>query len=84
VDGQKLLDYRGEEERYLKSLLTNVRQGLLRLKEDLLADEDRLIEFPRIWIVALSKADLFPDWHAHSFRDLVIGIENECGVQTAR
>ena len=27
VDGQKLLDYKGEEERYLKSLLTNFRQG---------------------------------------------------------
>ena len=72
VDGQKLLDYKGEEERYLKSLLTNVRQGLLRLKEDLLAGEDRLVEFPRIWIIALSKADLFPDWDVHSFRDLVI------------
>jgi hypothetical protein len=71
VDGQKLLDYKGEEERYLKSLMTNFRQGLLRLKEDLLADEDRLVEFPRIWIIALSKADLFPDWDIHSFRDLV-------------
>ena len=73
VDGQKLLDYRGEEERYLKSLLTNFRQGLLRLKEDLVADEGRLVEFPRIWIMALSKADLFPDWDINSFRDLVIG-----------
>ena len=36
VDGQKLLDNKGEEERYLKSLLTNFRQGLLRLKDDLL------------------------------------------------
>jgi hypothetical protein len=27
VDGQKLLDYHGEEERYLKSLMTNFRQG---------------------------------------------------------
>ena len=72
VDGQKLLDYKGEEERYLKSLLTNFRQGLLRLKEDLLAGEDRLVEFPRIWIIALSKADLFPDWDVYSFRDLVI------------
>jgi hypothetical protein len=72
VDGQKLLDYEGEEERYLKSLLTNFRQGVLRLKEDLLADEDRLVEFPRIWIMALSKADLFPDWDVYSFRDLVI------------
>jgi hypothetical protein len=73
VDGQKLLDYQGEEERYLKSLLTNFRQGLLRLKDDLLADEERLVEFPRIWILALSKADLFPDWDIYSFRDLVIG-----------
>jgi hypothetical protein len=72
VDGQRLLDYRGEEERYLKSLLTNFRQGLLQLKEDLLAGEGRLDEFPRIWIIALSKADLFPDWDVHSFRDLVI------------
>lgn len=46
VDGQKLLDHEGEEERYLKLLLTNFRQGLLRLKDDLLADEDRLVEFP--------------------------------------
>ena len=72
VDGQKLLDYKGEEERYLMSLFTNFRQGLLRLREDLLAGEDRLDEFPRIWIIALSKADLFPDWDVHSFRDLVI------------
>jgi double-GTPase-like protein len=72
VDGQKLLDYKGEEERYLKSLLTNFSQGLLRLKEDLLASEDRLVEFPRIWIIALSKADLFPDWDVYSFKDLVI------------
>lgn len=72
VDGQKLLDYEGEEERYLKSLLTNFRQGILRLKEDLLAGEHRLVEFPRIWIMALSKADLFPDWDVYSFRDLLI------------
>ena len=72
VDGQKLLDYKDEEERYLKSLLTNFRQGLLRLKEDLLADQDRLVEFPRIWILALSKADLFPEWDIHTFRDLMI------------
>lgn len=72
VDGQKLLDHRGEEERYLKSMLTNIRQGLLRLKDDLLADGGPLNEFPRIWILALSKADLFPDWDVYSFRDLVI------------
>ena len=72
VDGQKLLDYEGEEERYLKSLLTNFRQGLLQLKDDLLAGDGRLDEFPRIWIIALSKADLFPEGDVGSFRDLVI------------
>ena len=72
VDGQRLLDHAGEEERYLKSLFTNVRQGLLRLKDDLLDGGQPLVEFPRIWILALSKADLFPDWDAYTFRDLVV------------
>jgi hypothetical protein len=72
VDGQKLLDHSGEEERYLKALLGNFRQNLLRLKDDLLAEGGPLIEFPRIWLLALSKADLFPDWDVSTFRDLVI------------
>ena len=72
VDGQKLLDYAGEEERYLKSLLGNFRQNLLRLKDDLLTENGPLVEFPRIWILALSKADLLPDSDVSTFRDLVI------------
>ncbi|GGB18801.1 ATP-binding protein [Flexivirga endophytica] len=72
VDGQKLLDNSGEEERYLKSLIGNFRQSLLRLKDDLLAEEGRIVEFPRIWVLALSKADLLPDWDINTFRDLVI------------
>ncbi|MGE9808075.1 TRAFAC clade GTPase domain-containing protein [Janibacter sp. G1551] len=72
VDGQKLLDNRGEEERYLKSLLGNFRQNLVRLKDDLLGDDGPLTEFPRIWILSLSKADLFPDWDVNTFRELVI------------
>ncbi|MEH6380608.1 MAG: ATP/GTP-binding protein [Dietzia cercidiphylli] len=72
VDGQKLLDYQGEEERYLKSLLGNFRQNVLRIKDDLLAENGPLVEFPRIWILALSKSDLFPDWGVDTFRDLVI------------
>ena len=77
VDGQKLLDYAGEEERYLKLLMTNFRQGLLRLKDDLLDNGQPLVEFPRIWILALSKADLLPDWNAYTFRDLLIDRANE-------
>lgn len=71
VDGQKLLDHKGEEERYLSALFTNFRQGLLRLGGDLQDGDQRLVEFPRIWVVALSKADLFPDWDVHTFRDLL-------------
>lgn len=72
VDGQKLLDYQGEEERYLKSLLATFRQGILLLQDDLLEGQNRLVEFPRIWILALSKADLLPEWDVNSFRDLLI------------
>jgi len=73
VDGQKLLDNAGQEDRYLKSLLGNVRNGLLSLKDDLLEDGKPLVRFPRIWVVALSKADLLPEVDVFKFRDLVIG-----------
>jgi hypothetical protein len=73
VDGQRLTDNAGEEERYLKSLLGSFRTGLVRLKDELL-DEGRPLErFPRIWILALSKADLLPDLDVFGFRDLIIG-----------
>ncbi|PFG34545.1 TRAFAC clade GTPase domain-containing protein [Sanguibacter antarcticus] len=72
VDGQKLLDSAGEEEKYLKSLLWGVRDGLLRLKDDLLHEGEPLAKFPRIWIIALSKADLHPDLDVHGFQDLVV------------
>ena len=72
VDGQRLLDNAGEEERYLKSLLSNFRNGLLSLKDDLLDDGQPLVEFPRIWVLALSKADLVPDLDVFAFRDLLV------------
>jgi hypothetical protein len=72
VDSQRLLDNAGEEERYLKSLLGSFRTGLLRLKDQLLED-GKLVRFPRIWIIALSKADLLPELDVFGFRDLVIG-----------
>ncbi|GAA1915463.1 hypothetical protein [Nocardioides marmoribigeumensis] len=72
VDGQKLLDNVGEEERYLKSLLGNFRNSLIRLKDDLLVDGEPLAVFPRIWVVALSKSDLLPDLDVHAFKELVI------------
>jgi hypothetical protein len=72
VDGQKLLDYAGEEEKYLKSLLWGIRGGLEKLKDDILTDGEPLTEFPRIWILALSKADLHPGLSAKEFQDLII------------
>lgn len=72
VDAQKLLDYRGEEERYLKSLFGGFRQTMLRLKDDPLMRDGRLSEFPRIWMLALSKADLLPDWDVDKFRETLI------------
>ena len=72
VDGQKLVDHAGEEEKYLKSLFWGLRDGILRLEDDLLDDGEPLAEFPRIWIIALSKADLHPDLDVHGFHDLVI------------
>lgn len=72
VDGQRLLDNAGEEERYLQSLLANFRNGLLSLKDELLEDGKPLVEFPRIWIMALSKSDLLPDLDVFNFRDLLI------------
>lgn len=73
VDGQKLIDHAGQEELYLKSLFHNYKMGLLNLKEEILEDGKKLTEFPRVWVLALSKADLLPDVDVIAFRDLVIG-----------
>ena len=72
VDSQRLIDHAGHEEKYLKSLLTNFRNGLLALQNDILENSEPLVEFPRIWMFALSKSDLLPDWDVHMFKDLLI------------
>lgn len=71
VDGQKLLDYAGEEEKYLKSMLWGLRGGLEKLKDDILTDGKPLAQFPRIWVIALSKADLHPELDVRGFHDLM-------------
>lgn len=73
VDGQLLAENAGEEERYLKALLTDFHTGLYALRDDVLEDGRRLARFPRIWTLALSKADLLPDLDVEEFRELVIG-----------
>ncbi|MBF4550910.1 ATP/GTP-binding protein [Pseudoclavibacter sp. VKM Ac-2888] len=72
VDGQLLLENGGSEELYLKSLLTNIRSELLRLKPELLKDGKPLTQFPRIWVLALSKSDLLPGMDAHRFKALLV------------
>lgn len=72
VDGQKLIEYAGEEERYLKSLFWGIREGIDNLKDRILTDGMPLARFPRIWIVALSKADLHPNLDVLQFQDLII------------
>jgi hypothetical protein len=70
VDGQKLLDNKDQEEKYLRSLLWGLSDGLERLNIEILTD-GKLRQFPRIWIIALAKADLHPDLGAREFCDLV-------------
>jgi hypothetical protein len=67
-----LLDNAGEEERYLKLLITNFSNGLLLVKNDLLIGGKPLVRFPRIWILALSKADLLPNLDVATFKELLI------------
>ncbi|MHA7143839.1 TRAFAC clade GTPase domain-containing protein [Arthrobacter sp. TmT3-37] len=72
VDGQKLLDNAGEEERYLKALLTNLSTQLLKVRDNLLEDSKPLVKFPRIWLMALSKADLLPNMDVVNFQDMLV------------
>lgn len=72
VDGQQLLDHVGEEERYLRTLFGGVKNLLRSIERELLDDGQRLVQFPRIWILALSKADLLPDMDVFAFRDLLV------------
>ena len=71
VDAQQLIEHAGAEKQYLRSLLGNFRNGLLALQDELL-QEGKLVEFPRIWVLGLSKSDLLPEMDVFAFRDLVI------------
>lgn len=72
VDGQQLAEHAGAEERYLKALFSNYRNSVYRLRDEFLAADGPLAEFPRIWIVAMSKADLLPEMDVEAFRDLMV------------
>lgn len=72
VDGQRLVENAGQEDRYLKALFNMYSNGLSALQTGLLKDGKRLGKFPRIWVLALSKSDLLPDLKVADFRDLLI------------
>lgn len=72
VDAQRLVDNAGEEERYLKALLTNYIAHVSKVYGELLPDGDRLVRFPRVWLFGLSKADLLPEMSVAGFRDLLV------------
>lgn len=71
VDGQKLHDYAGEEERYLTYLFSSFIESLNQVQEDILQDGKPLDQFPRVWVIGLSKADLWPDMTVRQFENLL-------------
>lgn len=71
VDGQKLRDHEGEEDRYLNYLFSGFIDSLDQIKEDLLQNGDLLKQFPRLWVIGLSKADLWPDMTVNDFENLL-------------
>lgn len=72
VDAQGLVDNAGQEERYLKALFNMYSNGLSSLQTELLKDGKPLAQFPRIWVLALSKSDLLPHLNVADFRDILI------------
>ena len=72
VDGSKLRANRGEEERYLKALFMNFRSALESQREGIIGSGPKLEQFPRIWMIGLSKADLLPEFDVIAFRNLVV------------
>jgi hypothetical protein len=71
VDGQRLADNVGQEDRYLKALFNMYSNGLSSLQNGLLKDGKPLVKFPRIWVLALSKSDLLPHLDVIAFRDML-------------
>lgn len=71
IDASRLTTDPDTQARYLKSVLGNYRESIQRMRTDLVPDGKLLVDFPRIWVLTLSKADLIPDLTASQFADLV-------------
>lgn len=72
IDASRLTTDPDTQARYLKSVLGNYRETIQRMRRDLIPDGKLLVNFPRIWVLTLSKADLLPDITASDFEDLVV------------
>lgn len=72
IDASRLTTDPDTQARYLKSVLGNYRATIQRMRRDLIPDGKLLVNFPRIWVLTLSKADLVPDITASDFTDLVV------------
>lgn len=68
IDGARLKRDKGI---YIRELIRGFREELERQKEAFVREGERLYPFPRVWILCLSKADLFPDKDVFWFRDQV-------------
>lgn len=71
IDASRLTTDPDTQARYLKSVLGNYRESIQRMRQDLIPDGKLLVDFPRIWVFTLSKADLLPEVTAVQFADLV-------------
>lgn len=71
VDAARLTTDPHTQAVYLKELFKHVLSNIRRMRNELLDDGKRLIQFPRIWVLTLSKADLLPEMTATEFADVL-------------
>lgn len=69
VDGQKFC---ANGANYLRKLFASFHDELARQHETLLRGSKKLVHYPFIWIICLSKADLFPSYSVEDFRKDVL------------
>lgn len=74
VDGQRLLD---NQENYIPRLFKSFRDELSRQRDSLTSGDKLLESFPKVWIICLSKADLFPGKDAEWFRNEIIKVASD-------
>lgn len=69
VDGDK---YHKEKEKYVRKLFEHFKNEFKRIERDTLQLGKTVAKGPETWLIALTKADLIPDFDATSFQKAVI------------